>query len=250
MLQRDIRKQRAKWADDKSTSERGAWVSLPPRARVRLESAAVMNLIPVDGRNMLSGQDHDNIVLGSAPPSPEPSEPAQVPTSPPLPPLPPAEQSFGGAASYAAASSARQELPPLPHVESQTQPPPRETFASSLQQLSGEAAFLPRSTLERTTSITLHGANANPNPSLPPQATAMTRTISEDAELYIPGLMSTSLFVMLPDVSSQSLDSALTDRSPSRRPILSRPSSRSTCLLSTGRREISRVLDKVVHWSS
>lgn len=162
-----------------------------------------MNLIPVDGTNVLSRADPDDIVLGSAPPSPTLSEQAQAPHSPPLPPIPPAEQPLAGASGQGAPLDARQQQRTAPHVASQA---PSDNLASSLQQLSGEAAFLPRSAVERTPSNTFYGGQGiNPDLALRPQATAMSRTASEDAELYIPGLTSASLFVMLPKVSSLDL---------------------------------------------
>lgn len=158
-----------------------------------------MNLIPVEGSNVLSGNPDLDIVLGSAPPSPTPSELALQQS--PLPALPSAQPTATAQPSTSPSAFTAALQPPAPHLES---PSPRDALATSLQQLSGEAAFLPRSLGERTVSNTLYSGQGNKSDlaSLQPgQSQAMTRAVSEEAELYIPGLMSTSLFVMLPTVS-------------------------------------------------
>lgn len=65
---------------------------------------------------------------------------------------------------------------------------PSADLANSLQKLAQEPAFLPRSALQQ----------------VQPLAAAVATEEEEDndtSEMYIPGLMSTSLFVLLPAVS-------------------------------------------------
>ncbi|ORY64733.1 hypothetical protein BCR35DRAFT_308627 [Leucosporidium creatinivorum] len=161
-----------------------------------------MNLIPVDGATITNSPNPD-IVLGSAPPSPTISEQAALP--PPIPPTaapapaPVAHPTASTLAPPISASTYNQPTPP--HLSSPSLPtlPPKDVLATSLQQLSGEAAFLPRSAVERTPSNTLYPHGNNPDLSLQPAAAPMSR---QPTELYIPGLMSTSLFVLLPVTDS------------------------------------------------
>ncbi|SGY14753.1 BQ5605_C013g07086 [Microbotryum silenes-dioicae] len=139
--------------------------------------------------------------LGSAPPSPPPTSIAAPGTHPPPP--PPSLSS-----PYALPHQAQVVSPPLPPLP----PPPLHGYspnpestplassstapyslASSLQQLSGEAAFLPT---PRATEYQLQQSLPIASTSNAPDLATASTSPDED---YIPGLMSPHLFVVLPN---------------------------------------------------
>jgi hypothetical protein len=81
----------------------------------------------------------------------------------------------------------------------------QDHLAASLRQFDGEAAFLPSSAAEtrRSASGGLYSGQGS-NPQLRRGVEGHGVPEEEEAELYIPGLMSTSLFVLLPMVRLQS----------------------------------------------
>ncbi|KDE03405.1 hypothetical protein MVLG_06121 [Microbotryum lychnidis-dioicae p1A1 Lamole] len=142
--------------------------------------------------------------LGSAPPSPPPTSIAAPGTHPPPP--PPSLSS-----PYAFPHQAQVVSPPLPPLPRPPlhgySPNPESTplassstapysLASSLQQLSGEAAFLPT---PRATEYQLQ--QSLPIASTSNASDLATASTSPDED-YIPGLMSPHLFVVLPNTDN------------------------------------------------
>lgn len=168
-------------------------------------TTAMTTLPPDLGTNLMSPQP--DIVLGSEPPSPTTSEHPQLTTTtttlpPPTPPIPTTST----------------------HPTPATSSPPTSSLAHSLHSLASEPAFLPSSSsiitaappLARSHSSGLYsGQGLNPQLTAadddddeplaqaappPPAPAKQVHNANEETELYIPGLMSSSLFVLLPMV--------------------------------------------------